>query len=106
MPTNDAFMNMNKEKLARLLADKDALAAVVLRHLVAGTRFQIPAGSSRLVSVGGDVIDVKRYLNDIFSENVIISTSSGDFTIGQFHIVTSDGVIHAVDTVMDGNLGL
>ena len=78
VPTNDAFIKMNNETLARLLDDKDALADVVLRHLVAGTRLLTPVGSSRLVSVGGDRIDVKRYLNDIFSENVKISTRRGD----------------------------
>ena len=106
VPTNEAFMKINNETLARMLDGKDSLADVVLRHLVAGTRFQIPVGSSRLVSVGGDRIDIKRYLNDIFSENVKISTSSVDTTIVQFHIVTSDGVIHAVDTLMDGSLRL
>ena len=99
-PTNSAFAKIEPEALTELLADTDALIAVLLRHVVVGQAVRIPAGDSSLESVGGDRIDINRDINDIFSENVLISTSSGSAKVVQFDILTSDGVIHAIDTVI------
>ena len=95
-PTNSAFEKIEPEALTELLADTDALIAVLLRHVVVGQA----AGDSSIESVGGDRIDINRDINDIFSENVLISTSSGSAKVVQFDILTSDGVIHAIDTVI------
>merc|ERR1711868_109880 len=38
-PTNDAFAKVPKDALNSLLADKDALSAVILRHALPGTAF-------------------------------------------------------------------
>ena len=67
---------------------------------MAGQAVRIPAGDSSLESVGGDSIDIQRDLNDIFSENVRVTTGSGAAKVVQFDILTSDGVIHAIDTVI------
>ena len=99
-PTNSAFAKLKPETLSGLLADTDALIPVLLRHVVTGQAVRIPAGDSSLESVGGDRIDIKRDINDIFSENVLVSTSSGSAKVVQFDILTSDGVIHAIDTVI------
>ena len=99
-PTNSAFEKIDPGTLSGLLADTDALTAVLLRHVVAGQAVRVPAGDSSLESVGGDSIDIKRDLNDIFSENVRVTTGSGAAKVVQFDILTSDGVIHAIDTVI------
>ena len=99
-PTNAAFSKLDPEVLAGLLEDIPALTTVLLRHVVAEQAVRIPAGDSTLESVGGDSISIRRDLDDIFSENVQVSTTSGTAKVVQFDIITSDGVIHAIDTVI------
>merc|ERR1712212_1015395 len=50
-PPNDAFAKVPKETLNGLLADKDALTAVLLRHVVPGTALkarEVPKGTTTL----------------------------------------------------------
>ena len=100
-PTNDAWGRLGNTTATRLFSDRPALGRVVLRHLVAGTRLQIGVGRSELETVGGDRLEVIRARQDIFSENVKIITSSGDNIMVMFKILTKDGVIYAVDNVME-----
>ena len=86
--------------MAKLLADPVALQTVLLRHLVAGRVVRIPAGEERLESVGGGGITTSRSLDDIYSESVSVRTGSGTAVVRQFDIETTDGVIHAIDTVV------
>ena len=99
-PTNSAFAKVDPEALTELLENTDALTEVLLRHVVAGQAVRIPAGDTSLQSVGGDTINVERDIDDIFSENVRVTTGSGAARVVQFDILTSDGVIHAIDTVV------
>ena len=99
-PTNSAFAKVDPEALTALLENTDALTEVLLRHVVAGQAVRIPAGDTSLQSVGGDTINVERDIDDIFSENVRVTTGSGAARVVQFDILTSDGVIHAIDTVV------
>ena len=99
-PTNLAFEKLGKETLTELFADSDALADVLKRHIVSGRDFLVPAGHSRLKSIGGEVLDIKRNIDDIFSENVKVSTSKADANIVQFNIITNNGVIHMVDSLI------
>ena len=68
--------------------------------MVAGQAVRIPAGDTTIQAVLGDNINLNRDINDIFSENVRVSTDNGDARVVQFDILTSDGVIHAIDTVI------
>ena len=99
-PTNLAFEKLGKETLTELFADSDALADVLRRNIVSGRDFLVPAGHSRLKSIGGEVLDIKRNIDDIFSENVKVSTSKADANIVQFNIITNNGVIHMVDSLI------
>ena len=74
--------------------------SVLLRHIVAEKAIRIPAGDTSLTSVSGDNIRVQRDINDIFSESVRVTTSSGSARVVQFDILTQDGVIHAIDSVI------
>merc|ERR1719184_318346 len=60
-PTNDAFAKIPEETLNGLLADKDALTAVLLRHVVPGAALkarEVPKGTTTLKTAGGEEIDV------------------------------------------------
>ena len=61
---------------------------------------RIPAGDTSLTSASGDTIRVTRDINDIFSESVGVSTGSGRARVTELDILTRDGVIHAIDTVI------
>ena len=62
-PTNDAFAKVPKDALNALLADKEALTAVLLRHVVPGatlTAQDVPVGSTDVKTAGGEEITVTR----------------------------------------------
>merc|ERR1712210_208185 len=62
-PTNDAFAKIPEETLNGLLADKDALTAVLLRHVVPGAALkakEVPKGTTTLKTAGGEEIAVTR----------------------------------------------
>ena len=65
-----------------------------------GKAVRIPAGDSSLQSAEGSTINISRDINDIFSESVRVSTGAGSAKVVQFDILTQDGVIHAIDTVI------
>ena len=67
-PTNDAFAKIPKETLDGLLADKEALTAVLLRHVVPGAALascNVPRGTNSLDTAGGEAIEVRKYKNRI-----------------------------------------
>ena len=62
-PTNDAFAKIPKETLDGLLADKEALTAVLLRHVVPGAALascNVPRGTTSLDTAGGESIEVRK----------------------------------------------
>merc|ERR1712045_968921 len=96
-PTNDAFAKLPKETLDFLLMpeNKDALAAVLLRHVLP-TRIMagdIQPGTTTVKTVGGEEIDV------INNNGVSIKSSAGSANVIATDIDTSNGVVHLVDTV-------
>jgi len=99
-PTNKAFAKIDENTLNGLLEKPEDLQNVLFRHIVDGKAVRIPAGDSTLEAVDGSSIRIKRDLNDIFSENVQISTSGGSAKVVQFDMLTQDGVVHAIDTVI------
>ena len=91
-PTDAAFAEIPQDDLDALLADSDALTAVLLYHAASGT---IPAsevvtrssietlqGGSLSVSVNGDVVTV------------------GSATVVATDVAASNGVIHVIDGVL------
>merc|ERR1719489_394416 len=56
-PTNEAFAKVPKEVLDGLLADKEALTKVLLRHVVPGTKFAMGVQQNEFDTAGGAVED-------------------------------------------------
>jgi len=103
-PTNEAFAKVPKEVLDGLLADKEALTKVLLRHVVPGTKFakglQLPAVLQTAGGLAEDSIVTEMYR----SGNVkVFSSTNGNRNVAKVvdaDIVATNGVIHAIDTVI------
>merc|ERR1711872_14197 len=97
-PTNDAFGKLPAGTIPTLLkpANKDQLASILLRHILP-TRIMagdIPRGTTKVKTVGGEEIEV---INN--GRGVSIKSSAGTARVIKTDIMTSNGVVHLVDTV-------
>merc|ERR1712079_941608 len=95
-PTNDAFAKIPEEALNSLLADKDALTAVLLRHVVPGAALaaqDVPVGSTDVKTAGGEEITVTR------GDYIKVKSSAGEAGVVAFDVLATNGVVHLVDTV-------
>merc|ERR1711900_99892 len=95
-PTNSAFEKVPADTLNGLLADKEALTAVLLRHVVPGAALKarnIPRGDTKVATAGGEEITVTR------DKYIKITSSAGSAHVVLFDVLASNGVVHAVDTV-------
>ena len=84
------------DALNALLADKDALTAVLLRHVVSGSALaakDIPRGSTAVATAGREEITVTK------DRAVKITSSAGSANVVIFDVRASNGIVHAVDTV-------
>lgn len=93
-PTDEAFAKIPQDQLVALLADKDALIKVLTYHVVAGAVSSSEAArldSARTVQGSSVTIDATNGVK-IDSANVVVAD-----------IVTSNGTIHAIDTVIMPN---
>ena len=90
-PTDEAFAKVPKDQLDALLADKEKLAAVLTYHVVPGkvTAAEVAGLTSATTVQGQDVsIDAK--------DGVRVN----DARVVKTDILTSNGVIHVIDTVI------
>merc|ERR1712203_825240 len=96
-PTNEAFAKVPEDALAGLLADKDAITAVLLRHVVPSAiqGKNIPPGTTELDTAGGEKIAVTRDYNNLIQ----IKSDAGSAYVVLFDVIASNGVVHAVDSV-------
>merc|ERR1711973_142403 len=95
-PTNAAFAKVPKDALNSLLADKEALTAVLLRHVVpsaALTAQDVPVGSTDVKTAGGEEITVTR------AKYIKVKSSAGEAGVVAFDVLATNGVVHLVDTV-------
>lgn len=90
-PTDKAFSKISKADLDALLKDKDKLTKVLTYHVVAGK------------VTAADVVKLKN-AKTIEGSSIAIDTSNGvkvdEANVEKTDIVTSNGVIHVIDTVM------
>merc|ERR1711992_297631 len=96
-PTNEAFKKVPEEALAGLLANKEELKKVLLRHVVPSTiqGKNIPPGTTTFTAASGDKIDVTRDQNNLIQ----IKSTAGSAYVVLFDVIASNGVVHAVDSV-------
>ena len=95
-PTNDAFAKIPEDTLNGLLADKDALTAVLLRHVVPGAALKardVPKGTTTVKTAGGEEIDVTR------GRYITVKSSAGEAGVIAFDVLATNGVVHLVNSV-------
>ena len=96
-PTNDAFAKIPSDVLNILLADKDALTAVLLRHVVPDAALKaqdVPHGTTSLKTAGGEEIEVTR------NRYIKVKSSAGEASVIATDILATNGVVHLVNTVI------
>ena len=90
-PTDEAFAKVPKADLDKLLKDKKKLAAVLTYHVVAGSvKAADVAGMPTAKTVNGADITI----------NATSGVKINDATVISPDIMTTNGVIHVVDTVL------
>ena len=90
-PTDEAFAKLPREQLDALLADKEALTAVLTYHVVPGK------------VMASDVVKLSS-AETVQGQSIAIDATDGvkvnGATVIKTDIVTSNGVIHVIDTVI------
>jgi uncharacterized surface protein with fasciclin (FAS1) repeats len=91
-PTDEAFAKVPKEKLEALLADKQALTAVLTYHVVPGK------------VMAADVVKLSS-AKTVQGKEVKIETKDGKVTVNGANVIKTDivcknGVIHVIDVVI------
>jgi len=102
-PTNDAFAKIPAEDLEALLADKEALTRVLLRHVVPGTFFFNGVTWDILATAGGveeDMIATQRFKGGVVKVVSSLNGTRTDARTVEADIIATNGVIHAIDTVI------
>merc|ERR1712012_794374 len=99
-PTNEAFAKVPEDTLNSLLADKEALSAVLLRHVAPGYLYSKGIMWAELETAGGEMI-----ASQVFRKGVVkvVSSNDGSRTVARVvdtDITATNGVIHAIDTVI------
>merc|ERR1712242_518587 len=95
-PTNDAFAKIPEETLNGLLADKEALTKVLLRHVAPGAVFAKGISWGSISTAGGEDVSTK-----VFKTGMVkVSSSSSSAMVVDADITATNGVVHAIDTVI------
>merc|ERR1712228_543014 len=94
---NIAELAIATPQLSTLLAaDKAALTAVLLRHVVPGAALkarEVPKGTTTLDTAGGEKIDVTR------GRYITVKSSAGEAGVIAFDVLATNGVVHLVNSV-------
>ena len=94
-PTDEAFAKVPKADLDKLLKDKKKLAAILTYHVVAGSvKAADFAGMPTATTVNGEDIQFD------FSGAAIYGARINGATVISADIMTTNGVIHVIDTVL------
>merc|ERR1711872_268880 len=95
-PTNDAFAKIPADTLNGLLADKEALTKVLLRHVLPGTVFAKGVCSKERKTAGGEKIRTETS----YYTGVKVFSDSGEAKVVVADVIATNGVIHAIDSVI------
>lgn len=89
-PTDEAFAKIPKVTLDGLLKDKAALTKVLTYHVVPGKVMAKDVKAGKVKTVQGQEITVSTNMGVMVDQSKVIATD----------VAASNGVIHAIDTVM------
>ena len=90
-PTDEAFAKIPKDQLDALLKDKAKLRAVLTYHVVPGAVMAKDVAPGKVATAQGQSLNVDvRYGNVMINQAKVVKTD----------IVTSNGVIHVIDSVV------
>jgi len=99
-PTNDAFDRVPSSTLTALLTDKEALTAVLLRHVLPETIFQKGICWETHATAGGDEIATQVFKNNVAKVVSYANEVRTGARLNDYDILASNGVIHAIDNVI------
>ena len=105
-PTNDAFAKIPADTLAGLLTpeQRDALTGILTYHVVAGRvdaatllqQIEAGGGSATLTTVQGGTLTARAADGGV----TLTDANGGTSTVVMTDVAASNGVIHAIDTVV------
>lgn len=90
-PTDEAFAKLPEGTLEALLNDKDQLRAILTYHVVAGKIMAADVQAGAVTTVQGDTFDVSISYGKVKVDRANVVATD---------IVTSNGVIHVIDSVI------
>merc|ERR1719510_167358 len=99
-PTNDAFAKIPSEALEGLLADPEALTGVLLRHALPGTLFSRGITWQQHKTAGGDLVATQVFKMGVVKVVSYVDDKRTGARVEEADIIASNGVIHAIDTVI------
>jgi uncharacterized surface protein with fasciclin (FAS1) repeats len=94
-PTDEAFAALPEGALDELLADQEALQAVLLYHVVAG---EVTSEEVMALEDGAEVETVEGSPLTVTFDGDMVMVD--DATVTDVDIMASNGVIHVIDTVL------
>lgn len=96
-PTNEAFAKLPAATVNALVADKEALKKVLLRHVVPGTIYAAGIGQkhTNVDSAGGEKLCI-----NVMRGNVFVGSMSGQAQVVKTDIPATNGVIHVINRVI------
>lgn len=87
-PTDEAFAEIPAEQLEALLADKDALTAVLTYHVVAGKVMASDVVElSSAKTVNGESVDIKVWDGKVMIDDAQVVTTDIEATNGVIHVI-------------------
>ena len=102
-PTDAAFALIAEETLAALIADTDALAKVLLQHVIAGSA----VNTVDAYALSGNMVETASMAEIALSINMATDKLMfGGANIVMKDIYTTNGIIHVIDAVIIGDVAL
>merc|ERR1712037_315904 len=99
-PTNDAFDRVPSSTLTALLTDKEALVAVLLRHVLPETIFQKGICWETHTTASGAEIATQVFKNNVAKVVSYANEVRTGARLSDYDILASNGVIYAIDNVI------
>ena len=104
-PTNDAFAKIPYDTLSAILADKDLLTSVLTRHVVPEVIYSEGLCWKKYATLNPSEMAATQLYKlttdgKTVGQRAKVKTSAGVAVIEKADIVATNGVIHAIDTVV------